>query len=57
MDRETLWATVHGGHKESDMAERLSPIGIYIYMCVCVRVCVYTHTYIWIYIMEYCLAT
>ena len=21
MDRETLWATVHGGHKESDMTE------------------------------------
>ena len=23
MDRETLWATVHGGHKESDMTEGL----------------------------------
>ena len=41
------------GHKESDMAERLSPIGIYIYMCVCVCVCacvcVYTYIYMDIY--------
>ena len=24
MDREAWWATVHGGHKESDMPEQLS---------------------------------
>ena len=25
MDRGAWWATVHGGHKEWDMTERLSP--------------------------------
>ena len=24
MDREASWDTIHGGHKESDMTERLS---------------------------------
>ena len=25
MDREAWWATVYGGHKESDMTEQVSP--------------------------------
>ena len=27
MDRRAWWATVHGGHRESDMTERLSTHG------------------------------
>ena len=36
MDREACWATVHGGHKESDKTERLMLslfIGIQLIIC------------------------
>ena len=31
MDRGAWWATVHGGHKESDKTERLTNTNIQIY--------------------------